>query len=249
MRSGACVFIYIFMTLSQIYIHDVFDEKTLLFEHNPNGIDGGRRDAGDALRFAQAVGAVFFELLEHFGGEPVDFGEIEIVGDAFRLQFDEGGDASVFASNVAVEFRTDFDRLTDGGRKMRDLWANVCQSLNGDFGHFENLSEFAVRGQLRVVDIAQVGNASRGEELFELFDLRFFRFENGEIGIGEEPELVSVGRKSDVGVVFAEAEAEFGAARKHAVGLVDAAHDEVVDHDADVGFVAPQDERRAILEP
>ena len=100
-RSGACVFIYIFTTY--------LTKKTLLFEHNPNGIDGGRRDAGDALRFAQAVGAVFFELLEHFGGEPVDFGEIEIVGDAFRLQFDEGGDASVFASNVAVEFCIDFD--------------------------------------------------------------------------------------------------------------------------------------------
>ena len=57
-----------------------------------------------------------------------------------------------------------------------------------------------------------------------------------------EADGVAEGGEALVGVVGAEGEAEFGAAGEHAVGFGGGFGDEVVDHDADVGLVAGEDE-------
>jgi hypothetical protein len=50
-------------------------------------------------------------------------------------------------------------------------------------------------------------------------------------------------------VVAAQEQAVLRAAREHAIGLARIGHDEIVDHHADVGLVAAEHERRAVLHP
>ena len=69
-------------------------------------------------------------------------------------------------------------------------------------------------------------------------------FEGGEGCVVDEAEGAAVRREADVGVVDAEVEAELGARGEHAVGLVGALADEVVDEDAGVGFGAVEGEGR-----
>ena len=66
-----------------------------------------------------------------------------------------------------------------------------------------------------------------------------------EGGVGlvvDEAEGAAVRGEAGVGVVDAEVEAELGAGGEHAVGLVGAFGDEVVDEDAGVGFGAVEGE-------
>ena len=69
-------------------------------------------------------------------------------------------------------------------------------------------------GQEGIGDVAEVGDARRGEDVFESVDLRFFRCESGIIGVGKEPESMTIIGKSKVGVIFSQAEAEFGGRRR-----------------------------------
>ena len=52
-------------------------------------------------------------------------------------------------------------------------------------------------------------------------------------------------RETAVGVVVPQQQPIFGAAGEHAVGLVDAAGDEIIDQHADVRLIAVEDERLA----
>ena len=56
-------------------------------------------------------------------------------------------------------------------------------------------------------------------------------------------------REAAIGVVDAQVQAELGARGEHAIGLVGALGDEVVDEDAGVAFGAIHGERRLALEP
>ena len=69
-----------------------------------------------------------------------------------------------------------------------------------------------------------------------------------DAGLGGEADGVAEGGEALVGVVGAEGEAEFGAAGEHAVGFGGGFGDEVVDHDADVGLVAGEDEAVGALD-
>lgn len=60
-----------------------------------------------------------------------------------------------------------------------------------------------------------------------------------------EADLGGTRREAEVGVVLAEEEAVFSAAGEHPVGFCAAARYEVIDHHAEVGLVASEDERRS----
>ena len=62
-----------------------------------------------------------------------------------------------------------------------------------------------------------------------------------------EAELDGQRREAAVGIVGAQGQAVLGTAGEHAVGLGHAARDEVVDHDAEIGLAAVEDERVAAL--
>ena len=55
-------------------------------------------------------------------------------------------------------------------------------------------------------------------------------------------------RQAPIGIVMPQQQAVLGAAGEHAIRLVDAAGDEVVDHHAQVGFVAAKDQGIASLQ-
>ncbi len=66
--------------------------------------------------------------------------------------------------------------------------------------------------------------------------------------VADEAEGAAVRGEAAVGVVDAEVQAELGAGGEHAVGLVGAAADEVVDEDAEVGLGAVEMERGLLLD-
>ena len=66
--------------------------------------------------------------------------------------------------------------------------------------------------------------------------------EGGPGGVVDEAQAPAVRGEAGVGVVDAEVEAELGTRGEHAVGLVGAFADEVVDEDAGVGFGAVEGE-------
>ena len=72
------------------------------------------------------------------------------------------------------------------------------------------------------------------------------RFELPPALVGNEPELAADGCQAQVRVVLAQAQAELGAAREHAIRLGRAARDEIVDQHADVGFLAARIPRLAL---
>ena len=67
-------------------------------------------------------------------------------------------------------------------------------------------------------------------------------FEGGEGAVVDEAERAAVRSETLVGVVDAEMQTELGARGEHAVRLVGAFADEVVDEDAGVGFGAIEGE-------
>ena len=73
--------------------------------------------------------------------------------------------------------------------------------------------------------------------------------EIGPGGIGYQAHAAAVWSKAAVGVVDPQVQAEFGARSEHAVGLVGALADQVVDQDRGVGLGAIEDQRRFILAP
>ncbi len=87
-----------------------------------------------------------------------------------------------------------------------------------------------------------VGEAGGFEEELEGGGAGLLGFEGGEGAVVDEAEAAAVGGEAGVGVVDAEVEAELGARGEHAVGLVGAFADEVVDEDAGVGFGAVEGE-------
>ena len=70
-------------------------------------------------------------------------------------------------------------------------------------------------------------------------------FVGGPGFVVDEAEAAAVRSEAAVGVVDAQVQAELGARGEHAVGLVGALADEVVDEDAGVGFGAIESERAA----
>ena len=60
----------------------------------------------------------------------------------------------------------------------------------------------------------------------------------------DQAELASRRRQAQIGIVLAQQQAIFGAAREHAIRLARAARDQVVDEHADVGLVAARPPRR-----
>ena len=76
-----------------------------------------------------------------------------------------------------------------------------------------------------------------------------FCFVLGPGFIVDEAEAAAVGSEAAVGVIDAQVEAELRARGEHAIGLVGALGDEVVDEDAGVAFGAIHGERRLAFEP
>ncbi len=68
--------------------------------------------------------------------------------------------------------------------------------------------------------------------------------EIGPGGIGYQADAAAVGSQAAVGVVDPQMQAELGARGKHAVRLVGALADQVIDQDRGVGLGAIEDQRR-----
>ena len=71
-----------------------------------------------------------------------------------------------------------------------------------------------------------------------------FLLHRGPARVGYQPELTADGAQALVGVVLTQDQAVFAAGGHHAVRLVGALGDQVVDQRADIGVAAPQDEGR-----
>ena len=65
--------------------------------------------------------------------------------------------------------------------------------------------------------------------------------------VADQSELARLRREAQVGIVLAQQQPIFRAAREHPIRLARAARDEIVDEHADVGLVAPRPPRRALL--
>ena len=89
-----------------------------------------------------------------------------------------------------------------------------------------------------------VGDAGGFEQRVKAASAGLLGFEGGPGGVVDEAERAAVRGEAGVGVVDAEVQAELGARGEHAVGLVGALGDEVVDEDAGVGFGAVEGEGR-----
>ena len=131
------------------------------------------------------------------------------------------------------------------------------RGIEGLVGHF---------GPAQQLERALLARQRRAEQGFELCGGRRARpdparmqpFELGVHGdalvleeapalVVDQPEFAARRREPEVGVVLAQREAVFRAAREHAVRLGRAARDEVVDHHADVGIAAGREPRFALL--
>ena len=83
-----------------------------------------------------------------------------------------------------------------------------------------------------------------GEQLLEGGGAGLLGLVLGPGGVVDEAEAAAVRGEAAVRVVDAQVQAELGARGEHAVGLVGALGDEVVDEDAGVGLGAVERERR-----
>ena len=106
------------------------------------------------------------------------------------------------------------------------------------FGGHVGAAEEVVGGEA-VVALADAGGFEVGGEVGDGGE---FVGEAIDAFFGGEADVGAQRGEALVGVVAAEGEAEFGAAGEHAVRFRRGLGDEVVDHDADVGLVACQDE-------
>ena len=64
----------------------------------------------------------------------------------------------------------------------------------------------------------------------------------------DQPGLAALRRQPQVGVVGAQEQPIFGSRREHSIRLEAALRDQVVDHDAEIGLVAAEDQRLAPLD-
>ena len=137
----------------------------------------------------------------------------------------------------------DFDLGPDSWVVGRGPWLvgeKGLEFFGGDVGAAEEVvggvAVVALADARRLQIVCQVGHG--GAFLGEAVDAFF----GGEADAGAE------GGEALVGVVASEGEAEFGSAGEHAVGFGGGLGDKVVDHDADVGLVACEDESFFILD-
>lgn len=75
-----------------------------------------------------------------------------------------------------------------------------------------------------------------------------FPEENIPLILTKKSEFIAIFGESYISIVFAQRESEFCPAGEHSVGLIDAEHDEVVDHDADIALVSSEYEWRLSFE-
>ncbi len=148
-------------------------------------------------------------------------------------------------------------RLRDELGEQRVAGEVVAQGgeerLDGDFRALEQLrpgeagggGELAEAGALELFGIDLAG----GEQARERGHARLLLLVFGPGLVVDEAEAAAVRSEAAVGVVDAQVQAELGARGEHAVGLVGALRNEVVDEDAGVAFGAVHGERRLALEP
>ena len=128
------------------------------------------------------------------------------------------------------------ERGGDDGLEVFDAELGAAEGLG------ERLAEElgAVAGEFGLGCGVEVAGVEAGglEQVAEHGGASLAGLVGGPDGVVDEAKGAGVRGEAAVGVVDAEVEAELGAGGEHAVGLVGALADEVVDHDADVGLGA-----------
>ena len=117
------------------------------------------------------------------------------------------------------------------------MWVSAGQAGVSDFGAAEELGQ-GFGADAGLFEAGEFG-----------FDGGALGFEVAEVARRQKTDFVAEAAEAQVGVVLAQEQAVFGAGGEHAVRLGGAFGDEIVNEDADVGFVAAEDDGAFALDP
>ena len=208
--------------------------------------DRGGSDAGDAFCLADRLRPMLVELLLNFGRQPAHGAVIEIAGQLLRLLRRVAENLVVLALDVPGVLGRDLDLLRDASVHYRTSRARQAHELGiTHSGPAQKLDQRVLPVQ-RLTENAFGFRAAHHLRIdpagFDAFQFRGHRVpvaaKRLPSPIVDDAERAAGLGQTQVGVVLAQLQSVLGAAGKHAVGLGDAARDEVVDQHAQVGLVA-----------
>jgi hypothetical protein len=75
----------------------------------------------------------------------------------------------------------------------------------------------------------------------------FLCLERFEMAVGQEPDFVANLRQAQIGIILAQQQAVFGPRSKHAVRLGRTFGNQVINQDANVCLIPPENDRRQVL--
>ena len=218
-------------------------------------IDVAGRNAWYALGLGKGFGVNLDELLACFRREGLDAGIVEVASDLYVLQPLHLFRNDALALNVAAVLDLDFGCLDDFflaladavqcAGKLGDMGSEVFQRELGTSDKLQQLAATLEWGSAqlfqRIVDECGLDGivASEVEDALNL--LEFLAIDVIALPACQ-PQLVSPLCEACVGIVLTEQDAVFRSGGEHAVGLVHAFRDKVVNEHADVGLVPAQGE-------
>ena len=203
-------------------------------------------------------GRIWRELLDDLARQPGDAARSRAPsGSATASARCELGGVDLLAAQVAVVDELDRDALERGRRRVgrargrrrpRRARPRASRARGGARARpsVARRSAIGARAVARELGVDRVGAGDAralGARAHALRARRVHVLERAPARVVDEPEPAAERHQALVGVVLAQQQAVLGARGHHAVGLVGALGDEVVDEHAGVGLVAAQEQR------